>query len=84
MLRLVKGTECLFRKEKLFSLVCSDFCPRDCGHSVDELGPEQNVGVVEHAVLERHHDELGALEVGLEHVANVLGVTEIQGRVHLV
>ena len=58
MLRLVKGTECLFRKEKLFSLVCSDFCPRDCGHSVDELGPEQNVGVVEHAVLQGNDDEL--------------------------
>ena len=54
------------------------------GHPVNELGAEQDVGVVEHAVLERDHDELGALEVGLEHVANVLGVTEIQGRVHLV
>ena len=32
--------------------------PRDRRHSVDELGPEQDVGVVEHPVLQRHDDEL--------------------------
>ena len=39
-------------------LVLSDFRSRDGRHSVDELGPEQNVGVVEHAVLQGHDDKL--------------------------
>ena len=54
------------------------------GHPVHKLGAEEHVGVVEHPVLERDDDELGAPEVGLQHVANVLSVTQVQGRVHLV
>ena len=27
-------------------------CPADGGHAIDELGPEKNVGVVEHTVFE--------------------------------
>jgi hypothetical protein len=54
------------------------------GHPVHKLGAEENVGVVEHAVLEGHDYELGAPEVGLEHVADVLGVTEVQCSVHFV
>ncbi len=57
---------------------------RDGGHPVHKLGAEEDVGVVEHPVLERDDDELGAPEVGLQHVADVLGVTQVQGRVHLV
>ncbi len=57
---------------------------RDGGHPVHKLGAEEDVGVVEQPVLERDDDELGAPEVGLQHVANVLGVTQVQGRVHLV
>ena len=57
--------------------------PAHSGHTVHELGPEEDVGVVEHAVLEGHHDELGVLEVGLQHVPDVLGVAQVKGSVHL-
>ena len=33
-------------------------CSADGGHAIDELGPEKNVGVVEHTVFERDDNEL--------------------------
>ena len=56
----------------------------DGGHAVHKLGAKEDVGVVEHPVLEGDDDELGAPEVGLEHVANVLRVAQVQRRVHFV
>lgn len=44
----------------------------DGADAVDKLRPEDDVGVVEHAFLERDHDELARAEMGLEHGANVL------------
>lgn len=37
-----------------------------------EAGPEDSVCVLEHAVLEAHHDELTALEARLDQAADVL------------
>lgn len=69
------------------------------GHAVYKLRSEQNVGVVEHAILQGHYQELGPLEVGLQparrqwlgqlarngsHCADVLGVGEVEGSVDLV
>jgi hypothetical protein len=68
----------------LLSLILCLNGPRDGGHPVHKLGAEEDVGVVKHPVLERDDDELGAPEVSLQHVADVLGVTQVQGRVHLV
>ena len=56
----------------------------DRRHAVDELGLEENVSVVEHAILERDHDELRVSEVGAQHLADVLGVRKIQRRVNFV
>ena len=46
-------------------------------HTVHKLSAEQNVRVVEHSVFEGDKNELGALEVSLEHMPDVLRVTEI-------
>lgn len=48
----------------------SDARRRSChsGDSVDKFSTEQNVGVVEHALLERDDDELGFGEVCSEPV----------------
>lgn len=55
----------------------------DGGDAVDELGAEQHVGVVEHALLQGHHDELGLREVRLDHAPDVLRVAQVQRRIHL-
>ena len=34
--------------------------PRHRGNPIDKLGLEENVGIVEHPILQRHHDKLGA------------------------
>ena len=54
------------------------------GHTVDKLCAKEDVGIVEHAVLERDDNELGVLEVSLEHEPDILRVRQIQRRVHLV
>ena len=58
--------------------------PRDRRHAVHELRPEDDVRVVEHALLERDDDELRRLEVGPEHDADVLRVGQVEGRVYFV
>lgn len=58
--------------------------PRYSRHSVDELGAEQHVGVIEHAVLQGNNDELGLFEMRLQHVSDVLRMTEIKGGIHFV
>ena len=44
----------------------------DRANPVHKPGPEDHVGVVEHAFFERHHDELARAEVGLEHRPDIL------------
>ena len=46
--------------------------PGNSGDSVHKLGFEEDVGVVEHAVLERDNDELGTVEMAPQHLTNVL------------
>ena len=52
-------------------------------NAVDELGAEEHVGIVEHALLEGHYDELGVREVGLDHVPDVLRVAQVQSCINL-
>ena len=59
-------------------------CPAHSGHAINKLGAEQDVGIVEHTVLQGHNNELWMLEVGLQHVTDVLGVAQVKGRVHLI
>ena len=56
---------------------------RDCRDAVHKLGAEDDVGVAEHALLERDHNELGVGEVRLDHAPNVLGVAQVQSSIHL-
>ena len=58
--------------------------PRDRRHAIHELRPEDDVRVVEHALLERDDDELRRLEVGAEHHADVLRVRQVEGGIDLV
>ena len=51
--------------------------------SIDEFGAEDHVGVLEHALLQRHDNELRMFEVVFDHGANVLGVAQIKRRIHL-
>ena len=52
--------------------------PLDLRRAVPEPGAEQDVGVVEHALLEGHDNELRAFEPRFEQLANVLRA----GRLH--
>lgn len=45
---------------------------------------EDAVGILEHAILQGHHDELRALEASLDQATNVLGMGQIQRGVDLV
>ena len=58
--------------------------PGDGGHAVDEFGPEDAVGVVEHALLQGHHNELRIGEVRADHATDVLRVAQVQRGVNLV
>ena len=51
--------------------------------AIHKLGPEDDVGVAEHALLQRHHDELGVGEVRLDHAPDVLRVAQVQRSIHL-
>mmetsp|Transcript_761 Transcript_761/g.2465 ORF Transcript_761/g.2465 Transcript_761/m.2465 type:complete len:274 (+) Transcript_761:1157-1978(+) len=53
-------------------------------NAIHKLGPEEDVGVVEHPLLERHDDELRVGEVALEHRADVLRVGQVQRGIDLV
>jgi hypothetical protein len=48
--------QALFKESDLLSLLRN--CSSNGGHAIDELGAEQNVGIIEHAVLQRDHNEL--------------------------
>lgn len=52
--------------------------------ALGEPGAEDAVGVLEHAILERDDDELGALEARLDETADVLRVRQVEGCVDLV
>lgn len=52
--------------------------------SFAEPRPEDAVGILEHAVLERDDDELGALETCLDQATNVLCMRQIQSGINLV
>ena len=47
-----------FPERFLLPLLLVNFSSRDSGHAVDEFGPEEDVGVVEHAILEGHDNKL--------------------------
>lgn len=53
-------------------------------HSVHELGPEDHVGVGEHALLQGDDQELRTRKMRPQHVSDVLGVREVERGVHLV
>lgn len=57
--------------------------PRHCRYSLHKLCAVDDVRVIEHAFLERHDDELRVWKVGLDHPADVLGVAQIKGSIHL-
>ena len=42
--------------------------------SLRESRAENTIGILEHAVLQRHNNELRALESSLDEAANILGV----------
>lgn len=48
------------------------------------LCAEDDVCVVEHALLQGHDDELRLREVRADHAPNVLGVAQVERRIHLV
>ena len=56
---------------------------RDGRDAIHELGAEDDIGVIEHALLQGDHDELRVREVGLDHVPDVLRVAQVQRRIHL-
>ena len=56
---------------------------RDGRDAVHKLGAEDDVGVAEHALLERDHDELGVGEVRFDHAPDVLRVAQVQCGIHL-
>ena len=55
----------------------------DGGDAIHKFGAEEHIGVVEHALLEGHHNELGVGEVAFDHGPNVLRVAQVQCGIHL-
>ena len=54
----------------------SHILPGNSGDSVHKLGFEEDIGIVEHAVLERDNDELGTVEMAPQHLTNILLETD--------
>ena len=54
-----------------------------CGDAIHKLGAEDDAGILEHALFERHNQKLRLREVLLDHAPNVLRVAQIQSRIHL-
>ena len=52
--------------------------------AIHEPRPEYPVRILEHAILERHHDELRSMEPRLDQPTDILRVREVQGGVDLV
>ena len=52
--------------------------------TVNEFGPKQHVGVLEHALFQGHDNELRMLKVILDHCTNVLRVAQVQSRINLI
>ena len=57
--------------------------PGDCRDTIHKLGSKDNIGIVEHALLQGHHYELRVGEVGLDHPPNILSMAQIQCSVNL-
>ena len=76
LLVTIRGTPLLGRRLTTAGLFwCLDLrCPCDCGCAVDEACAEDNVRIVEHALLQGDDDELSKREIFFNHAANVLGV----------
>ena len=51
---------------------CTPHTPGDSGDSIYKLGLEEYVGIIEHAIFQRHDYELGAVEVSPQHLTYVL------------
>ncbi len=51
---------------------------RDPRRAVDKLGLEDHIGVLPHALLQRHNDKLRKFKVRSQHLADVLRVGEVQ------
>ena len=49
--------------------------PGNRGHSINKLSPEDNIGIVKHPFLEGDNDELRTSEVCLQHLSNVLQIS---------
>mmetsp|Transcript_56421 Transcript_56421/g.175010 ORF Transcript_56421/g.175010 Transcript_56421/m.175010 type:complete len:389 (+) Transcript_56421:163-1329(+) len=62
----------------------SDGVARHGRGAINEARAEEDIRVVEHALLEGHHDELRVGEMRPDHVADVLCMAQVQGRVDLV
>lgn len=58
--------------------------PCDSRHPIDELCPEDDVGIVEEAILVRNDEKLRLWKVLLDHPPYVLTVVQVQGRINLV
>ena len=57
--------------------------PGDRRDAIEEFGAEDDVGIVEHTLLQGDHNELGIREVLPDHASNVLCVAEVKRCIHL-
>merc|ERR1711865_751696 len=65
-------------------VLIADSIARYLGGAVYKASAEKDVRMVEHARLQGDNDELRVRKVSADHVANILCVAEIQGRINLV
>ena len=57
---------------------------RDCWSTINKARAEKHVRMIEHPFLERDHNKLGMRKMGPNHMADVLGMAQIQGRIDLI
>merc|ERR1719424_1692124 len=89
----LRGFALLASELVLFAFLCGhgnavvlvpDGIARHLGGAIHKACSEKDVGVVEHAFLQRDDDKLGMRKVCAYHVADVLCVAEIESRVNLI
>lgn len=70
---LVLLTSLILGLQGKVGITLAESSPGHCGHAIDKLGLKQDVGISEHAILERHHHKLKE-KAELTHLKHLLWI----------
>lgn len=69
---------------RLFFSVSNLTVSCNSGYPIHKPGLVEDICIVEHSILQGHHNKLGVSEMSLKHLPNILGMREIKGCIHFI